>query len=135
MGAESVNPGSLYRRIFNSGTTGQAVWRAVRILRQIDKQLSIEQGKRSGRERQIGVHGNRILAHLVFQDLGIRVTEGDETAFESAVKDVPSLVESNYAKLVSVVNNGYASNYLASLFKNATRCADLVHDCRVLDWK
>jgi hypothetical protein len=130
VGAESVHPGSLYRRIFNSGTTGQAVWRAVRILRQIDKQLYVEQGKRSGRERQIGVHGNRILAHLVFQDLGIRVTEGDETAFGTAIADVPRLVESNYVKLVSVVNTGYGSNYLASLFKNAARCADLVRDCR-----
>jgi hypothetical protein len=130
VGAESGSQGSLYRRMFNSGTSGQEVWRAVRVLREIDKQLLSEQRKRSGRERQIGVHSNRILAHLVFQDLGTRLNDADEADFLSAVAEVPQLVRSNYAKLLSVIHESYEGNYLASLFKNAARCGDVVRACR-----
>lgn len=130
IGAESASHGSLYRRMFNSGTTGQEVWRAVRVLREIDKQLLLEQRNRSGRDRQIGVHGNRVLAHLVFQDLGAQLGDGGEVGLLSALTDVPQLVVSNYAKLVSVIHEGYEGNYLASLFKNAARCGDVVRACR-----
>lgn len=129
VGAETGVNGSLYRKMFNSGTTGQELWRRVRVLREIDKGLAVEQSKRAGRDRQIGVHGNRILAHLVFQDLGARVAAGDESAFGDVLADVPGLVAAYYTKLVTVIEHGYAANYLASLFKNANRCGEVVRAC------
>lgn len=130
VGAESVLQTSLYRKMFNSGTTGQEVWRAVRTLREIDRQLALEQSKRSGRERQIGVHGNRIIAHLVFQDLGAQLKGSDEAAFVDALAGVPQIVQDKYTKLVAVIERGYAGNYLASLFKNASKCGTVVRACR-----
>lgn len=133
IGAAAGTHGSLYRRMFNGDTTGHVVWRAVRVLREVDKYLTIEQGNRSGRERQIGVHGNRILAHLIFQELGNRVNDSSEEEFEIAIAEVESLVRSNYATLVAVINESYANNYLTSLFKNATRCSEVVRTCHQIE--
>lgn len=132
VGAESGANGSLYRKMFNSRTTGEYVWRTVRILREIEKQLMSEQKQRSGRERQIGVHGNRILAHLVFQNLRERVMAGDGNSFDQVVSEVPALVSHYYARLVQVIAADYPTNYLASLFKNANRCQEVVDACRQL---
>lgn len=130
VGAESGSTGSLYRRMFNGRTSGQEVWRSVRTLREIDKNILVEQRKRAGRERQIGVHGNRILAHLVFTGLSPHVNAGTEEEFKETLAKVPALVRAHYETLVTVINDSYANNYLASLFKNAARCAEVVAACR-----
>jgi hypothetical protein len=57
---------------------------------------------------------------------------GDEKPFEATTADVGALVRANYVKLVSVIDASYANNYLASLFKNATRRAAVVWTCRAL---
>lgn len=130
VGAETGASTSLYRRMFNTNTTGREVWRAVRVLRALDQQLTEEQQARSGRERQIGVHGNRILAHLVFNDLGSRIRDEDEATFDETLKEVRGLLSEHYENLVAVILRDYSNNYLASLFKNASKCAEVVIGCR-----
>lgn len=125
VGAESAASGSLYRRMFNASTTGRLVWRTVRALRAIDETLSEEQKQRVGRERQIGVHGNRIIAHLTFQEIGPRLSEAEESSVAAIIDEIESVVRDKYARLIQVIEEGYAGNYLASLFKNAKRCAEV----------
>jgi hypothetical protein len=129
IGAESSRVGSQYRRLFNSHTSGPDVWRFVRALRAIDASLLKEQARRIGRDRQIGVHGNRLLAHMVFQDLGASVSGGDEAAFAKVLAEIPTRVKDRYVDAVGVVGKTYGGNYLASLFKNASRCADVARQC------
>lgn len=46
--------------------------------------------------------------------------------WDAELAGIPDLVSSSYAATVNVINTHYNTNYLASLFKNATRCKDVV---------
>lgn len=126
-GAESNATGSLYRQLFNSSVTSVQLWRTVQILRAVDSALYDERQKLSGRAKMIGIHGNRLIAHMVFQQLapGVPTTES-ESDFAAALGAVPSLVNRIYPATVEAINEDYPTNYLASLFKNASRCKDVV---------
>ncbi len=126
LGAEGDSSESQYRQLFHSGVTSTQVWRAVRALRVTDRALLDERLKRDGRERLIGVHGNRLIAHLVFQRLESGALTDSTVNFDLVLAGIPVLVTSSYNSIVNVINDKYSSNYLASLFKNATRCKDLV---------
>ncbi len=125
-GAESPAAGSLYRQLFNSGLTSTQLWRTVQILRAIDSALHDERQELSGRDKMIGVHGNRLIAHIVFQQLppGVLLT-GSEGDFAAALASVPAIVSTVYPATVQLINEDYPANYLASLFKNASRCKDV----------
>jgi hypothetical protein len=125
VGADSSG-GSQYHKLFNPQLTGDRVWKSVQVLRAIDKALDVERSKQTGRERQIGVHGNRLIAHLVFLALPPGVLDNPETDMNDLLKLVPDLVAEKYVRLSEVVEEKYPANYLASLFKNATRCKILV---------
>lgn len=127
VGADSSS-GSQYHKLFNPQLTGDRVWKSVQVLRAIDQALSDERSKRNGRGRQIGVHGNRLIAHLVFQALPSGALESPDTDMGKLLEQVPGLVSEKYARVVDVVQDKYPTNYLASLFKNATRCKDLVNN-------
>lgn len=125
-GAENPAQGTLYRQLFNSSLTGSHLWRAVQVLRAIDAALSVERRKLSGREKMIGVHGNRLIAHIVFQQLPPSViSTATDSEFGQALAGVPAIVSAVYAATIQVVNDEYPANYLASLFKNASRCKDI----------
>jgi hypothetical protein len=68
IGADS-DSGTQYHKLFNPRLTGDRLWKSVQVLREIEAALGAERAKRSGREKQIGVHGNRLIAHLVFRAL------------------------------------------------------------------
>lgn len=125
VGADSSS-GSQYRKLFNPQLTGDRVWKSVLVLRAIDNALESERSKQSGRERQIGVHGNRLIAHLVFQALPSGALTNPEAVMDELLKLVPGLVAEKYSRLSELVQEKYPANYLASLFKNAARCKDLV---------
>ena len=99
----------------------------MQVLRAIEQALGDERSKRTGRGRQIGVHGNRLIAHLIFQALPANALDNPDTDMDKLFKLVPSLAIEKYARVVEVVQEKYPTNYLASLFKNATRCKDLVN--------
>ena len=126
VGAEEGSSSSQYRQLFNQTVTSVQVWRSVRILRAIDHALTDERSKRDGRERLIGVHGNRLIAHQVFQQISPGALADPSVDLGSVIAEIPMLVQRTYSATVDVINQAYASNYLASLFKNATRCKDVV---------
>ncbi len=126
LGAEENSPHSQYRQLFKSKVTGQQVWRAVQVLRAVERALEDERGKRHGRDRLIGVHGNRLIAHQVFQRLSPGSLTDSAVDLPTVLAGVPALVASTYAVTVDVIDKYYQNNYLASLFKNASRCKDVV---------
>lgn len=123
---ETPAPNSLYRQLFSSGLTGRQLWRSVKVLRAIDSALVDYRSDLSGREKMIGVHGNRLIAHIVFQELppGVLSTASDDD-FADALVGVSATVGQVYLATVQVINKDYPGNYLASLFKNASRCKDV----------
>lgn len=115
-----------YKQIFNPSVSGLRVWRAVALMRGVDAQLKVEQGRREGRARAVAVHGNRLILHLVFQRLA-NGSLGDPQVDFDALKAKIASTTTEVLDLVSAeVESQFASNYIASLFKNATKCKALV---------
>jgi len=115
-----------YKLLFNSGLSATKLWRAVEVLRTVDGALRKEQDALDGRERAVAVHGNRIIAHAVFTALPDGALDGDDAGFVAGKALVPDLTRRANLGVQQIVEQDYPNNYLASLFKNASRCRDVV---------
>lgn len=124
-GAESDIKNTQYHTLFGPQLTGDQLWKTVLVLRKVDEALDAERQKREGRDRFIGVHGNRLIAHLVFHSLPAGALKQPTTDMPALLAGVPDLVSDKYKKVVEIVEADYPANYLASLFKNASRCRDI----------
>lgn len=113
-----------YRILFNAGLTATRLWSAVEILRVVDDRLRNWQEQLEDRDRSVTVHGNRLIANRVFAALG-------EIALESAdmqgiLQDASELTDAVLTEIRGIVESDYPSNYVASLFKNVSRCREIV---------
>jgi hypothetical protein len=81
------------------------------------------------RADMVGVHMNRIILNLVFQDPAVRALRNDDRAdigaLLTAVKDATHRIFPLVAAYLEEVHPG---EYLASLCKNASKCAKLASD-------
>jgi hypothetical protein len=120
-----------YRALFNPSVSGPEVWRSVRVLRIVEAILQREQKQREGRDRMFAVHGNRLIEWLLFQglkDMGQMTGDPDST-------DLRAKIEHNAVIALDTVagkaNGLYGTDvYLASLFKNLTKCRAIVNEIR-----
>lgn len=115
-----------YTKLFNSTVSAKRLWRAVQVLREVDDVLRTEQSRLSGRDRSVAVHGNRLVAHVVFRALGDQALEADGRDFPGTLSTVANVTKHALTQMRDVVEVEYENNYLASLFKNATRCRNVV---------
>lgn len=113
-----------YVAIFNPSTTAKSLWHAVTVLRLCETQLRIEQQQGTGKERLIGIHGNRFVLHIVFHMLRAKWPQGSTDEGELAVT-VKKTVSESLAATIHIVQQHYSGAYPASLFKNASKCRDL----------
>ena len=121
-GAEDPKPGTQYRHLFNADLTARKLWRSVRCLRAIDSSIAECRNKFEGKSRLIGIHGNRLITHMCYQELPADVFSRSDEEFLEAEASLPSLVEDVYTALIEVIAEDFPEKYLASLFKNASRC-------------
>jgi hypothetical protein len=112
---------SPYKQLFNAGVTGPVVWETVQALRAVGEALQVEAAKYSGREALVCVHGNRFIQWASLKALNM--APGD--SFEKVSPQVPAIVQSTVAGVVSAVKTDYADSYPASLFKNLGKCRKL----------
>ncbi|MDG9674346.1 AIPR family protein [Micromonospora sp. DH14] len=119
-----------YSVLFNPSVTAYKVWRAVGVLRAVDASLSKERQIRDGRARAIAVQGNRIVAHLVFRQIDMSRIDSPDENWAKQLEAVPDLTSTVLNLLTQHVEDAYGNNYITSLFKNATRCRDLVDRVR-----
>src|ERR1700730_7889755 len=119
-----------YKALFNPGLSGRKLWRLVRLQRAIDDALrDIPQKKQlAGREAMVPVHGNRILAHLVYRRLELKDLNNAQFDIEPLIKTVANETMVVTLAACEVINNEYSDSYLASLFKNQTKCLSLVQE-------
>lgn len=115
-----------YKLLFNGRLSATRLWRSVEVIRAVDDTLRKEQSKLDGRDRSVAVHGNRLIAHAVFRALPDGVLSDGGADFETVLATVPDLTRSALAHVQTLVDRDYAGNYLASLFKNASRCRDVM---------
>jgi hypothetical protein len=113
-----------YKLLFNSSVTATRLWRAVEVLRAVDDTLRDEQENLEGRDRQVAVHGNRLIAHAVFAAMPKNALEIRD--MEIITVGVPELTHRALSEVRQIVERDYSSNILAALFKNASRCRDVI---------
>lgn len=115
-----------YKLLFNGGVTATRLWSAVEVLRAVDDTLREEQKELDGRDRSVAVHGNRLIAHAVFKTLSQDVLDDHTASFDNPRGQAPDLTRRALAEARAIVERDYPNNYLASLFKNASRCRDVI---------
>jgi len=115
-----------YRTLFNSSTTAYRLWRAVLVSREVESILEVERSRLDGRARAVAVQGNRIVLHLVFDELDLRQIDNPDFDWAGETADLDSRTLAVLNLLIAEVEDQYPNNYITSLFKNASRCATLV---------
>lgn len=111
-----------YKLLFNSSLTGLRLWRTIEILRSIDFELRNIQETATGYERNVAVHLNRLIAHLVFARLPM--SDADNPSFDLHInkENAQKLTNELHLKVSNKANELYPTSYLGSLFKNLTKC-------------
>ncbi|WP_027938136.1 AIPR family protein [Anaeroarcus burkinensis] len=123
---------SPYRTLFNPQVSGDYIWNAVQYQRIIDKCIEKIVSEKEGRDYSIAVHGNRIISLLVFEK--IRVSKDTNSLIKNDLKnteeEIASLVKYYYCKLKENIDLSYSNAILPTLFKNKTKCEDLVQSIK-----
>jgi AIPR protein len=118
----------VYQALFNSSTDALRLLRAVLILRSVDKVLDLISPNADGVEAGIAVHGGRVIAHIVFRQLGDSFLSKPQSDIENALNVVGDSVSKHVVALVKAFpDNAYPGN----LFKNQKRCATLLKEAHL----
>lgn len=120
-----------YKILFNPSVSGYYIWRCVQIQRNIDKEIEEIKNKTSNKENAIAVHGNRIISHLVFNELNIKNFKNLDFNFDEFIKiiDFHSKVTFNYNLLIEEIRESFGDSVVIPvLFKNSQKCKELVED-------
>jgi hypothetical protein len=113
-----------YRTLFNPSVSGARAFNATVAHRTIEKWIELKKKatKKSGPAWGVLVHGNRILASVVFGKYG-EVTLSQPIQVYAASFDqgqLDALCENAYDKMVAAISANYPGKFLAVLFKNPT---------------
>ena len=114
-----------YKILFNGSVNGPGLWRIVQVLREIDSGLSLHRRSDDSRRRLLAVHGNRFLAHMVFQSLPPEALDVARKFGPEMCALVQAATSSTYERAFALIEERYPDAYLASLFKNHSKCQDL----------
>lgn len=113
-----------YRTLFNPSVSGARAFNATVANRTIEKWIEAKKKttKKSGPAWGVLVHGNRILASVVFGKYGgAKLSQPIQDYSSSfAQADLNTLCEDAYEKMVAAINKHYPGKFLAVLFKNPT---------------
>jgi hypothetical protein len=113
-----------YKALFNPTVSGAKAFNATIVHRAIEKWIEAKKKttKRSGPNWGVLVHGNRVLASIVFAKYGSaklsQPIKDYSTSF--AQTEIDALCEAAYGKMVFAINSDYSGKFLAVLFKNPT---------------
>jgi hypothetical protein len=118
----------IYKELFNPSVSGYYVYNCVRINRVIEQVLSDEiklLGKYSGRQYGLLVHGNRIIELLTIKQLNLR-DKLNTIEFNFNKSEVTSKIKDIISGLTNYLDTKYPESILGTLFKNSSKCIDIV---------
>lgn len=117
----------IYAKLFSRPPSAQQIWRCVLLYRAVGAALHNSRHERSGRAASIAEHGNLLVAHLVFQYVGVDHFEDSDEDWERFVAQVPEVTAKVMAWLIYRVDAEFsASAFIVSTFTNEQRCRLLV---------
>lgn len=109
-----------YKRLFHDGRSSEEIWNRVVAFRRLDAQVLNLQIKHTDKDKSIAVHGNRFLVHSIYSEL---IKNGATVSLDSLTDDqVLDTTDNIFEALRNILTTDYSDNYLASLFKNQTKC-------------
>lgn len=112
-----------YKKLFNQNTNSEAVWKLVKSFRRIDGAITVKATNSIGKDRSILIHGNRLIAHICYQHLANNGAQGDLANVTDAVLE--ATVNENFDLLAADIQENHPDSYIASLFKNQTKCREI----------
>lgn len=119
----------IYKELFNSKVSGMFVYNCVIVDREINRILkeAIEKlPRKSGKRYGLLVHGNRIISSLVIKKLNLR-NEMEIVDFKLDSTSLEKEVEAIIIEMARILNEQYSDNILGTLFKNISKCNDIMN--------
>lgn len=120
--------GRYYPQLFRDATTAFEVWQSVQVHRAIEQRLGVVRSSSQGKKKAVATQGNRMVAHAVFQKISEDYSLTSQISgedFSLLLDEVPAFTDVVLDRLLAHVEEQYGSNYVTSLFKNATKCGDI----------
>lgn len=114
-----------YTILFNKSLTGPQLWRLIQVYRYIEIRLSHLKKTIEGKERAISVHGNRFITHIVMQSATFDISNGSEKISYSEIEEIYNLCSFAVTVTHKKLNRKYPDSYVANVFKNQMKSADL----------
>lgn len=118
-----------YKSLFNPSISGRYVRNCVKTQELIDASIKDKiDSLEKGRDQSIVIHGNRILAQLVFKDLDKRKYSNSIFSFDNPElkTKMDGFVNSYFNKIKSIIDRDYDNAMIPTLFKNLTKCEGIV---------
>jgi len=117
-----------YIHLFNGGTNSLELWHCVQVLRQIEDYLRQQAARTEGRDRLFAIHGNRVVAHVVFKQLDLSKLGSPDVDMEPILIKASEYSAIALQELCKSVNAKHTDAYLAPFFKNLSKCREIVND-------
>lgn len=114
-----------YTTLFNEQTNATDVWKAVEILRIVDRRLKELAKQDRPRADLIAIHGNRLVLHRVFRHSEVRGFKASSADLHAIKAVAGTAADSVFARTADYLEGQYPNAYLASFFKNLNRCKEL----------
>lgn len=116
-----------YKTLFNPSTSGAKAFNATILLREIERWIDNakkDSPKKSGTKWGVLVHGNRILAAIVFKKTGIEKLSQPISEFNKYINGIRlgDTCMRVHTEMTSIIDNNYQGKFLSVLFKNPTMC-------------
>jgi hypothetical protein len=114
-----------YVDLFNDALSGTKVWRSVLVMRAVDDELQQLRRLDLPRADMIGIHLNRAILHLIFQDRAIRSLRHDDADERSLINAARAATKPVFLAVADYIQKNHEYEYLASLAKNLGKCEEL----------
>lgn len=114
-----------YTDLFSATTTATRLWRTVEVLRAVEAELGIQRRGLDGRDRLTAVHGNRLIASLVFARIEPAALNDPSANFDVTLATIGTITREHLDSVRAIVSFDYVQNYPASIFKNASKCREI----------
>ena len=114
-----------YKKLFNSATSAEYLWRIVQIMYAVDDTLTGLSLDLSGRERLISVHSNRFLLYYVFEKMGLRLASV-QVPLDQLKTEATELTMGSLAVLAKTISEKFPDAYPGNIFKNQPRQVELL---------
>ena len=120
------SPEGAYTRLFSCQPSAMQIWRSVQLLRTVSQELEDMATGLSGRARALTHTGVLLVAHIVFQLVGVDDIDEPGSDWESRMDTVLGRTSNIISVLMSLVDQLYGPTaFLSATFGNERKCREL----------